>query len=125
MSALTWLGIALAGGVGAPARYLLDGFVQDRVGGPVPWGTFAVNVVGALLLGCITGLSVSGHLGPMGKAVAGTGFCGAFTTFSTFTYESTRLLEERSWGAAAWNIGGSLGVGLIAAAIGITLGLHW
>ena len=90
--------------LGAPARYLLDGFVQDRSRGAFPWGTFVVNVVGALLLGLVTGLALGGHLGDVGKQVAGTGFCGAFTTFSTFTFETTRLAEEGAWGEAAKNV---------------------
>ena len=121
MTLLAWLGVAVAGGFGAPARYLLDGYVQDRTGGAFPWGTFAVNVAGSLLLGFVTGLALGGHLGAMGKAIAGTGFCGAFTTFSTFTFETNRLMEERAWDEAARNVCGSILVGLAAAALGLAL----
>ena len=85
---------------GAPARYLVDGFVQDRTRGDLPWGTFVVNVTGSLLLGVVTGLALGGHLGDLGKDMAGTGFCGAFTTCSTFTFELTRLAEEGRWAEA-------------------------
>lgn len=121
MTALAWLGVAIAGGFGAPARYLLDGFVQDRTGGAFPWGTFAVNVSGALLLGFVTGMALGGHLGSLGKDIAGTGFCGAFTTFSTFTFETNRLMEVGAWDEAAKNVGASLVVGLVAAALGLAL----
>ena len=121
MSVLAWVGVAIAGGVGAPARYLLDGFVQDRSRGALPWGTFVVNVVGAFVLGLVTGLALGGHLGDVGKQMAGTGFCGAFTTFSTFTFETTRLAEEGAWGEAAKNVCASLLVGLAAAALGLAL----
>lgn len=121
MSVMAWIGVAIAGGLGAPARYLLDGFVQDHTEGAFPWGTFAVNMSGSLLLGFITGLALGGHLGDLGRSVAGTGFCGAFTTFSAFTFETTRLAEEGAWNEAAKNVGASLLVGIAAAALGLAM----
>jgi CrcB protein len=121
MSVLAWIGVAVAGAVGAPARYLLDGYVQDRTRGDLPWGTFVVNVTGSLVLGVVTGLALGGHLGDLGKDVAGTGLCGAFTTFSTFTLEATRLAEEGRWAEAGWVVGASIVVGLAAAALGLGL----
>jgi CrcB protein len=87
-------GVAVAGAVGAPCRYLLDGFVQDRTEGVFPWGTFVVNISGSLLLGFLTGLALYHAFGGAPRVWLGTGFCGAYTTFSTFTFESVRLLEE-------------------------------
>lgn len=124
MTPIVWLSVALAGAVGAPARYLLDGFVQDRVSGDLPWGTFAVNIIGSFILGLLTGLGLHAHLSHDMTSTLGTGFCGALTTFSTFTFESSRLIEDGDWRAAAINVFGSLAVGLTAAVLGLTLGLH-
>jgi CrcB protein len=120
---LVWLEVAVAGSIGAPARYLLDGFVQDRVTGDLPWGTFVVNVVGSLLLGLFTGLGLHAHLSDATTTTLGTGFCGAFTTFSTFTFESSRLIEAGDWRGAAIDVIGSLAIGLVAAAVGLAVGL--
>src|SRR5438094_1999837 len=96
-------GIAVAGALGAPVRYLLDGFVQDRSGGVFPRGTFVINVSGSFLLGVLTGLVLYHAFPGDVKIVLGVGFCGAYTTFSTFTYETVRLAEERAFGAALQN----------------------
>ncbi len=115
--------IAVAGAVGAPARYLLDRFVQQRVATVFPWGTFVINASGAFLLGLITGLALHRGLGPLPRAALGTGFCGTYTTFSTYTYETVRLVEDRAWWEAVVNVAASLGVGLLAAGAGIGLAL--
>jgi fluoride exporter len=112
--------VFLGGMVGAPARYLLDRAVQRRHESVFPWGTFVVNVVGCLVLGLLTGAS---HALPKDLIVfAGTGGCGAFTTFSTFGYETTRLLEEGSLLEAGLNALASLLFGVLAAAGGYALG---
>lgn len=113
------LAVALAGAVGASARYVVDGLVQSRARGVFPWGTFVVNVTGSLLLGLFTGLALHHGLGPVAKTVLGTGFCGAYTTFSTFSYETVRLLEDGSVLEAALNAFVGLAVGLLAAAMGL------
>ena len=95
MSPSVWVAFLVAAAVGASARYLLDGFVQDRTDGEFPWGTCVVNVSGSFVLGVITGLALYHGLGVDSKLVLGTGFCGAYTTFSTFTYETVRLAEGR------------------------------
>lgn len=118
-----WIEVAAAGAIGAPLRYLLDGFVQDRVTGNLPWGTFAVNMTGSFLLGTLTGLGLHAQLSDAATTALGTGFCGAFTTFSTFTFESSRLIEDGDWRGAAINVSGSLVVGLATAALGLALGL--
>jgi CrcB protein len=113
--------LVLGGAVGAPARYLADGFVQSRSHGVFPWGTFAINVSGSFVLGVVTGAALYHGLGPLPNAAIGTGFCGAYTTFSTFSYETVRLLEEGAVVTASLNALASVAVGLVAAAAGIAL----
>lgn len=121
MSVPVWIAVVIAGAVGAPARYLLDDLVRSRIPGDRPWGTFVVNIVGSFLLGAFTGLSLQGRLGHTTMQVLGVGFCGAFTTFSTFSYESVRLIEAGDTGQAVLNVVGSLVVGLVAAAAGLAI----
>lgn len=121
MSLLALVGIAVAGAVGAPARYLVDGFVQDRSVGSFPWGTFVVNVIGSFVLGILVGLTVHHGFGGAPRRWLATGLCGAFTTYSTFSWETVRLLEEGEWGQAAANVGGSVTAGLLAAAAGMSV----
>lgn len=114
-------GLVLAGAFGAVTRYVVDALVEDRVRGRFPWGTVAVNVSGSLVLGAITGLALYHGLGNLPEVVVGAGFCGAYTTFSTFSYETVRLVEEGSVGAAAANALGSTAAGLAAAALGLAV----
>jgi CrcB protein len=111
--AVTVLLVALGAAVGAPARYLIDRAVQSRHDSLFPWGTFAVNVVGSLILGALAG-GASAHA----VALLGTGLCGALTTYSTFGYETIRLLEERAKTFAVLNAAGSVAAGLGAAVVG-------
>ena len=121
MTALALAGIAVAGALGAPARYLVDGLVQDRTRGPFPWGTFVVNVTGSFVLGVVTALALHHGFGGAPRRWLATGLCGSFTTFSTFSWETVRLLEEERWATAAANAGGSVAAGLLAAAAGMGL----
>lgn len=116
-----WLLIALGAAAGAPSRWLLDGYVQARHDSVFPWGTFIVNTLGSLLLGLVMGASMEGDDLVRLVALAGTGFCGAFTTFSTFAYESIVLAEEGSSPLAVVNVVGSVAAGLAAAFAGWTL----
>jgi len=118
-----FLAVAAGGLVGAPSRYLLDRAISRRTGSDLPWGTFVINVTGSLLFGLLTGLTLAGLLPEIGKALLGTGFCGAYTTFSTFTFETVRLLEEGRILAAAGHVVISVGIGLVAAAAGLAIGL--
>lgn len=121
MSPLAWGAFLLAAGIGAPTRYLLDGWVQDRTGGAFPWGTFVVNVTGCLALGVLTGLGLDHGLGPTPRAVLGSGGLGAYTTFSTLTFETVRLAEEGAVDLALRNAAASLVVGVAAASAGLAL----
>ncbi len=118
---MTTLWVALAGGGGAAARFLVDGAITSRRTPRFPWATWTVNVSGSLLLGVLTGL-VLFRGAPTGLTlIAGVGFCGGFTTFSTASVETVRLLESRRYGAAALNLVGTLMVTAGAAALGLWL----
>ena len=121
MSPIVWVTIGIMGAVGSASRYLIDGYVQDRHNGDLPWGTFTVNMIGSLILGFLTGLATHAELSTTGRAILGTGFCGALTTFSTFSFETARLIERGEWRGASINLFGSLTLGLVAAAAGLGL----
>jgi CrcB protein len=111
--------VAVGAAVGAPLRYLVDRAVQTRHDSLFPWGTFAVNATGSFILGALaTGAAHSP--GPV-LALAGTGFCGALTTYSTFGYETVRLLQDRARLYAVLNAAASIIAGLGAAAVGAAL----
>ena len=113
---MTMLLVALGAAFGAPLRYLIDRAVQARHDSVFPWGTFAVNVTGSGLLGGLT--ATAAHLpGPV-LALAGTGLCGALTTYSTFGYETIQLLTDRARLYALFNAVASVVAGLGAAALG-------
>ena len=113
--------VLLGGAVGAPLRYLTDLVVRSRVDTALPWGTWCVNVAGSFVLG-LAAAAVSVHDAPgWVLTLVGTGFCGALTTFSTFGYETVRLLEEGSWRGAALNVLLGVGAGLPACAAGWAL----
>jgi fluoride exporter len=102
--------------VGAPLRYLTDRAVQIRHDTVFPWGTLSINVTGSLILGSLAGAGVS--LPAPWLALVGTGFCGALTTYSTFSYETYRLVEQRAYFYAVVNVVVSVLAGLGAALIG-------
>jgi CrcB protein len=116
-----WLAVAVAGGLGAVCRYLLDYVVSARSSGVFPWGTSLVNVTGSLLAGAVTGLTTSAVLPPELQTVVAGGFLGAYTTFSTALYESLRLLEDGTRITALANLVLPLGASIAAAAIGLWL----
>jgi CrcB protein len=115
---VTALLVALGAVLGAPLRYLVDRTLRLRLGAVLPWGTFAVNVAGSALLGFLVAAAVPPPL----LALAGTGFCGALTTYSTFGAETLALAEGGRRGAALVNAVGSAVTCLAAATLGAALG---
>jgi CrcB protein len=118
VSALAWIGVAVLGAIGALLRFLLDGAVAARTGRDLPFGTFAVNIAGALALGFLAGVSLTGDA----LVLAGTATLGSFTTFSTWMFETQRLVEDGEARAALANALVSLAVGLGAIALGRLVG---
>jgi CrcB protein len=118
MSILIWMAVALIGGAGSLARFLVDGAISSAVGRDFPFGTMVVNISGAVLLGLLTGLA----LGHDEALLAGTAAVGSYTTFSTWMLETQRLAEERQYRKAVANVVISLVLGVAAAAVGRLLG---
>jgi CrcB protein len=114
--------VAVAGGFGAMARFVLDGVIRTRIATLVPAGTFVINVSGSLLLGFVTGLVLVKAEPDDVRIVLGTGFLGGYTTFSTAIIETVRLMQQRRWVAVAINGIGMLLLGLAAAVLGVFLG---
>ncbi len=110
----------MGGFMGANARYLVDGWVQNRVGPGFPYGTFVVNVTGCFLIGAFATLAMRHALSDEWRLLIAIGFIGAYTTFSTVEYETLRMLSEGArWGSAALNLAGSAIAGLAAAYLGV------
>jgi CrcB protein len=112
------IGLGLLGGVGAVARFTLDGAVAARVGREFPWGTLTVNLTGAFALGVVVGASVDGDA----YRLMGTGLLGAYTTFSTWALESHRLGEDGELRLGGLNFAVSLVLGVAVAWAGRELG---
>jgi CrcB protein len=120
---MNYLLVAVFGAAGAVSRYWLDGWVSDMTHGQFPWGTFVVNLLGAFALGIVVALTTERLvLSPDWRVALGIGFLGAFTTFSTYTYETVKLAEDGAIGLALMNSIGMLALGLIAAVLGLALG---
>ena len=117
---MTALMIALGAMVGAPARYLTDRAIQSRHKTVFPWGTLTVNIAASLILGVVIG--AAGHLSPAVTALVGTGFCGALSTYSTFSYEVMRLSVEGARFQVVLNVVVSVVAGIGAAALGWSIG---
>ena len=117
--------VGLGGLCGTCARYLLSGWLLKALGPEFPYGTLAVNVIGSFLIGVIMAIGLhTAVLGPNTRLTLTTGFLGGFTTYSTFNYETVRLLQERAWLLAALNIGGTLVGCLLVGWLGWT-GTGW
>lgn len=115
--------LCLAGGAGAALRFVVDGTIRHRTSGAYPIATMVINVSGSLLLGLIVGLVLGGLVTHSWQLVLGTGLMGGYTTFSTASVETVRLLEEGRYRAAAINGFGMLLLAAAAAAGGYALGL--
>lgn len=114
---MTLVLVAVGAALGAPLRYLTDRAIQARHDSVFPWGTLAVNVVGSFVLGLLISVPSDAAL----MALVGTGFCGALTTFSTFSYETLRLAQDGARTLAAANVAISVLAGLGAAGLGIVV----
>ena len=121
--AVTALLICIAGGIGAALRFVLDGLIRTRVRSTYPVATTVINLSGSFLLGLLTGLATSQLLPPQWNLVVGTGVLGGYTTFSTASFETVRLLEDHRYVAAVLNGLGMLIAGTAAAALGFGIAL--
>ncbi len=116
-----WVGVG--GFLGAVARYLIDGWVSALTGGAFPWGTLTVNVSGCFLLGFVFTLLTERFLPhPTLRTAITVGFVGAFTTFSTFAFETMRLAEDGAVLVALVNVSASVAAGIAAVYFGSALG---
>ena len=113
---MSWLLVALGAAAGSVLRYLADRVVTARFGHLLPWGTLVVNVVASFVLGLVTGLSPE-----PARLLLGVGLCGGLSTYSTFSHETLRLVEEGRTGQALANVGLSVTLSLAAALAGLTL----
>jgi CrcB protein len=121
LSPLVWLAFLVAAAAGASLRYWIDQLVAERAGGIFPWGTLVINISGSLALGFLTGLGLYHAFPKAPRVILGTGLCGAYTTFSTFTFETVRLAEDGAVNEAVRNALGTLVTCAAAAALGLAL----
>ncbi len=121
---MTALWIALAGSVGAMSRFVLDGHIKARRNHAFPWATLVINVTGSLILGLVSGVLLKHKSFADIEAIIGVGFCGGYTTFSTASFETVRLLERGDYRRAVGNAAGGLLATVIAAAIGVMVGMQ-
>ncbi|MPY77484.1 MAG: fluoride efflux transporter CrcB [Actinophytocola sp.] len=118
---MTALLVAAGGALGATLRYLIDQWVQRRSGNGFPYGTLTVNVLGSALLGLLAGLTLTGAGGDAVRSLVGIGLCGSLTTYSTFGYETVRLVTDGARRHAVVNVVGTLLAGFAAAGAGLLL----
>jgi CrcB protein len=118
----TALLIGLGGFVGANLRYWLGGWIAHKIGVLFPIETMLINLSGLFLLGLFMTLALHYTWSPEWRQAIAIGFLGSFTTYSTYEYESLRLLQEGAWVKAGLNLFGSLMLGLIAVFLGVALG---
>jgi len=119
---MEYLYVGLGGLIGSNARYWVGGWVAERLATTFPYGTLLINVSGSLLLGFITSYLALRTFSPNWRLFLAVGFCGGYTTFSTYTYESVRLLEQGNFLLAFLYFLGGPFVGLLAAFAGLALG---
>ena len=115
--------LASAGAFGTLARYFLGGAVQRLSGGAFPWGTFAVNMTGTLLFGLVWSLAEDRPvISPEARTIILVGFMGAFTTFSSFMFETGELMRDSQWALAFGNIALQNLTGILFLFIGFAIG---
>jgi fluoride exporter len=120
VSAWVWIAVAALGALGAAGRFVLDAAIAGRGQSGFPFGTFVINTTGAFALGVLSGLAVGGDL----LVLLGGATLGAYTTFSTWMFETHRLAEDGRLRLAAVNAAGGLVAGVGAAALGRLIGVH-
>ncbi|MBB4855989.1 CrcB protein [Mycobacteroides chelonae] len=116
------MAVVLAGALGAVLRFVVDSAVKCWWTHRFPWTTLLINLSGSALIGLLAGLVVFHHASPQLLTLLGTGFCGGYTTFSTASVESVRLIEQRRWALALYNTFGTLLGSVGACAVGLALG---
>lgn len=122
MTPVVFLLITLAGGLGAVARFVVDGVIRSRVKTAYPWGTTVINLSGSLALGFMTGLATAHVVSSDVFVVVGAGFLGGYTTFSTASFETVQLIKEHRYGVAFASGVGTLVACIAVAAAGLWLG---
>ncbi len=114
--------IAAGSAVGGAARYLLGMFVQSRVATPIPVGTLLINIIGSLILGFVIRWTMdTATVSPKVLGMLTAGFCGGFTTFSAFSFETARLMEAGDYRRAAWYVSASVTLSILATFAGFAL----
>lgn len=121
MGPATLVAVALGGAVGALGRYTLSTWLQNLLGPSFPWGTLGVNLLGSLLMGMLFAAVQKGALPPEFQTLAAVGILGSFTTFSAFSLETVRLLQEGAWERALAYVGVSVVMGVAAVLLGIRI----
>jgi len=116
-----WLWVGLGGALGSMLRYG-TGLLLAPAGSSFPWGTFAVNIIGSFIIGLLYGVAAQGHMPTHWRLLLTTGFCGGFTTFSTFSYENLQYFTGGQYWHFGLYAGLSLVLGLLAVAGGAALG---
>ena len=114
--------IAIFGAVGTLARYGLQGFVHAKAGGTFPWGTLIINLTGCFFLGLVGQFTLNRMvISPDWRVAIAVGFFGGYTTFSSFGWETAKMLEEGAWIPASAYVGASVVAGLLLSVAGIRL----
>ena len=117
---MIWL-IGIGGSLGACCRYLLGVWIKKNKSSYFPFSTWWINITGSFLLGLLANYYVTGQIHENTWYLWGIGFCGAFTTFSTFSLEVVTLLEDKRYQTAFWYTGSSLIIGIISAFLGYSI----
>lgn len=120
MAHMTWFLVVTAGAVGTAARYGIGLALGSR---PFPWGTLVINVSGSFLIGLVLTVGTLGRLSPQATTALAVGFLGAFTTYSTFSWETLMLGRTDQVALAILNVVASVVLGLVAAAVGYRVGV--
>lgn len=118
----TILLVGTGGFIGSVMRYLVQVFMEKGMSSTFPWGTFMANIAGSFIIGIVFALAQKGNLlSAEWRMFLAVGFCGGFTTFSSFAYNNLTMLKEQAYGQFIWNVGGSLFFGLLAVYLGMIL----